>query len=103
MWQVEPIAVDTTAPDQVHWLWPNVIPRRSLVVLDGDPECGKSMLTIDIAARLSRGADWPDGSPGGPPGTVVLFPAEDLRAQVVRPRLLAAGADANQVYVFGCP
>jgi AAA domain len=103
MWQVEPIAVDTTNPDRVHWLWPNVLPRRSIVVLDGDPECGKSMLTIDIAARVSRGADWPDGSPGGPPGTAVLFAAEDLRTEVVRPRLLAAGADANRVFVFGCP
>jgi len=103
MWQIEPIAADTTAVESVRWLWPNILPRGTLVVLDGDPECGKSMLTVDIAARLSRGADWPDGSPGGPPGTTILFAAEDLRKRVVRPRLLAAGADATRVFVFGCP
>jgi AAA domain len=103
MWQIEPIAADTGAAESVRWLWANVLPRGTLVVLDGDPECGKSMLTVDLAARLSRGADWPDGSPGGPPGTAILFAAEDSKKRVVRPRLLAAGADATRVYVFGCP
>jgi len=61
------------------------------------------MLTIDLAARLSRGADWPDGSPGGLPGTAILFAAEDLKKRVVGPRLLAAGADPTRVFVFGSP
>src|SRR5262249_47866300 len=82
---------------------PNYLPRGALVVLDGDPECGKSMLTVDVAARVSRGGDWPDGSPAGPPGQAILFAAEDARARVVRPRLLAAGADPNRVFVFGTP
>jgi AAA domain len=103
MWQIEPIAVDASDPERVPFLWPNVLPRGALVVLDGDPECGKSMLTIDLAARLSRGADSPNGSPGGPPGTAVLFAAEDSRKRVVRPRLLAAGADTKRIYMFGCP
>src|SRR5262245_46758268 len=103
MWQIEPIGAVTSAPDSVRWLWPNYLPRGALVVLDGDPECGKSMLTVDVAARVSRGGDWPDGSPAGPPGQAILFAAEDARARVVRPRLLAAGADPNRVFVFGTP
>jgi len=103
MWQPDPIGADVAAPETVQWLWPNYLPRGMLVSLDGDPECGKSMLTVDLAARLTRGGDWPDGAPGGPPGTAILFPAEDPRTRVVHPRLLAAGADPNRVFVYGTP
>src|SRR5688500_437530 len=103
MWQVEPIGAQAGAPEAVCWLWPDYLPRGALVVLDGDPECGKSMLTVDLAARLSRGAAWPDGAAGGRAGTAVLFAAGDGRDRVVRPRLLAAGADPNRVFVYGTP
>ncbi len=45
------------------WLWPRFIPLGYLVAFDGDPECGKSMITVDLAARLSRGDSLPDGTP----------------------------------------
>ena len=38
----------------LEWLWPNYLPRGKLVLLDGDPGMGKSLLTIDLVARLSR-------------------------------------------------
>jgi AAA domain len=103
--------VETTTSDQApaeptprdRWLWPNVIPRGSLVVLDGDPCVGKSLITVDLAARLTRGGPWPDGSAGAGPGNVVLYCGEDLRDDTVRPRLAAAGADQSRVYVLGTP
>jgi hypothetical protein len=83
----------------VKWLWPRFLARGKLSLLDGDPEMGKSLLAIDLIARLSRGAERPDGSPGGPPVTSVLFSAEDTAADTIRPRAEAAGADLNRLVV----
>ncbi len=43
------------------WLWPGRIARGKITLLAGDPGLGKSLVALDIAARLSRGAPWPDG------------------------------------------
>jgi hypothetical protein len=49
-------------PRYTAWLWPDRIPIGCVTLLVGDPGLGKSLLTLDLAARLSRGASWPDGS-----------------------------------------
>lgn len=86
-------------PEDVAWLWPGRIPLGKLTLLEGDPGLGKSLIALDIAARVSSGAPMPDGTKsdlGGPAG-VVLLPAEDGLADTVRPRLEAAGADLARV------
>lgn len=80
----------------VTWLWPGRIPRGKLTVLDGDPGLGKSTITLDLAARVSRGLPMPDGAPGCP-GGVVLAGAEDDLADTIRPRLDAAGGDCERI------
>lgn len=80
----------------VEWLWPGRIPRRKLTLLEGDPGTGKSTLTLQIAARVSVGEPLPGGSATEPQG-VVLWSAEDDLGDTVAPRLLAAGADLNQI------
>lgn len=47
--------------ESVRWLWPKRIPLGYLTLLAGEPQAGKSYLTLDIAARTSRGGPWPDG------------------------------------------
>jgi hypothetical protein len=84
------------APEAIEWLWPGFLPLGKVVMLDGDPGLGKSTVTLDIAARLSRGTSMPDGSTTPAAGTVLLS-AEDGLADTVRPRLLAAGADLERV------
>jgi hypothetical protein len=81
--------------EPVRWLWPSRIPRGAVTVLAGNPGLGKSLLSIDLAARLTRGAL------DGQPGSVLLLTAEDSLAFSVRPRLEAAGADLNRVHVPG--
>jgi hypothetical protein len=52
----------------VDWLWPGRLPLGKLAILDGDPGVGKSLVTLDLCARLSTGRPFPDGGPGpGPP------------------------------------
>ncbi|MEX0642335.1 MAG: AAA family ATPase, partial [Pirellulales bacterium] len=98
---VEPQAVvtrlDAVEPEPVKWLWLGRIARGKLTVFSGDPGLGKSFLTLDIAARVTTGAPWPDGGSLRSPGSVVLLSAEDDLADTVRPRLDAAGANVSKI------
>jgi len=84
-------------PEPVVWAWRDRVPLGALTLLVGDPGAGKSTLTIELAARASRGQL--EGDLSGVPVAVVLATAEDAVAQVVVPRLLAAGADLARVHL----
>jgi len=85
-------------PRPVEWLWKSRIALGKLTLLSGDPGLGKSFITLDLAARVSRGTPWPDcPHDSRTPGGVVLLSAEDDLADTVRPRLDAAGADVSRV------
>jgi putative DNA primase/helicase len=63
--------------ENVEWVWPGRIPKGRLTLLAGDPGCGKTFLSLDLAARASTGAPWPDEQPGSPPENVIVLNAED--------------------------
>jgi hypothetical protein len=86
-------------PERVAWLWPGRIPRGKLTVLIGDPGLGKSFVMGDVTARVTVGADWPDGG-AAPQGAVVLLTAEDGLGDTVRPRVDVMGGDAARVAVL---
>lgn len=88
MHEVEPRAVD--------WLWYGRIPAGRITVIAGRPGESKSFLTMDLAARVSRGLDWPDGQVCRQ-GGVLLMVCEDNLNDTVRPRLNAAGADCERI------
>lgn len=81
----------------LEWLWPGWLPKGKLVVMEGDPGSGKSMLTMDIAARVSADLRWPNGSRPEPGGVIVLN-AEDAPEDTIVPRLMAAGGDRHKVH-----
>jgi len=83
----------------INWLWPQRIAAGRLSLLVGRPGCGKSFLTCDMAARISTGTPWPDGSPC-PRGSIILICAEDDPADTVRPRLDAHQADVSRVHML---
>lgn len=87
-------------PAEVRWLWPGRFARGKLSLIAGQPGLGKSFLTLDMAARVSRGDAWPleEGAPIRAPENVVLLSAEDDIADTIRPRLDAAGAVVERVY-----
>jgi RecA-family ATPase len=64
----------------VWWLVPYWLPRGKMVILDGNPGMGKSLITLDLCARVTTGrAVFADGE-AGEPGNVVLLNAEDSGA-----------------------
>jgi AAA domain len=83
-------------PEEVSWQWPSWLALGKLTLVDGDPGLGKSAMTLDLAARVSAGKPFPDGT-RCEAGGVVLLSAEDGLADTIRPRLDAAGADTSKV------
>ena len=82
--------------EQIHWLWEKRIPRGKLTTLDGDPGLGKSLITLDLAARITTGRPMPDGTPGVQ-GSVVLIAPEDGIMDTIKPRVEAAGGDPSHI------
>jgi putative DNA primase/helicase len=83
----------------VEWLWSGRIARRKITLLAGAPGIGKSQISIDIAARISAGARWPDQG-RAPSGSVIILSAEDSADDTIRPRLEAAGAELTKVAIL---
>jgi len=81
----------------VEWLWRGWIPRGKLTLLEGDPGVAKSLLTIELAARITKGLPMPDGS-HCERGSVVIVNAEDGLEDTVKPRLEVAGADIQRCH-----
>ncbi len=90
---------DVTA-EPVDWLWERFVARGTVNILDGDPDLGKSTVTLDLAARVTCGRPMPgETAPGDYGGRgVLILSAEDALAQTIRPRLDAAGADVARVW-----
>lgn len=95
------ICLDDVVAERVSWLWHGWLPLGELCILDGDPGLGKSGMTLDVAARLSRGDSLPphEGRDlGRGPCATLLLGAEDSLAHTVRPRLDAMGANCKLIH-----
>jgi hypothetical protein len=88
-------------PREIAWFWKPYLPRGMLSLLDGDPGCGKSYLTLALAAALSTGQSFP-GALGRPrhPRPSLICSAEDPAEEVIVPRLRALGADLSLVHIL---
>lgn len=112
MIEAQPVSeVETTKPtikftsfddiqeELITWLWHGYLPCGKLTILAGPGGIGKSTIAFDLAARVSAGGEWPDGSPGKKPGNVLIWSSEDDLADTIKPRLMAAGA-TDRVYAI---
>lgn len=87
-------------PEPITWLWHHRIARGKIVIFEGDPGLGKSTVTCDLAARISRGWSLPDDpTPPAAPAHVLIVSAEDGIADTIVKRVAAAGADMTRVHV----
>jgi len=87
-------------PQPIRWLWRGWIPAGKITILDGDPGLGKSLLALDLAARVSTGRPMPNSASSLPASGVVLLSAEDDPADTIRPRLDAVGGDPSRVVML---
>lgn len=84
-------------PEPIRWLWPDWLAMGKLHILAGAPGQGKTTIAIAMAATVSIGGRWPDGS-SCEAGNVLIWSGEDDPADTLLPRLIAAGADRNRCY-----
>ncbi len=80
----------------VKWLWQDRIACGKIGIIAGEPGVGKSQITCMMAATITAGRKWPDGT-DAPQGSVIVICCEDDAADTFKPRLMAAGADCNKV------
>jgi putative DNA primase/helicase len=92
------VRLSDVEPRPTEWLWVPRIAAGKLTLFAGDPGLGKSQITIDIATRITAGANWPDDG-RAPLGNVIILSAEDGVADTLRPRFEAAGGDLARVQV----
>ncbi|WP_113061949.1 ATP-binding protein [Paraburkholderia tuberum] len=85
-------------PQPVTWLWPDWLPAGKLTILAGASGTGKTTLAHALAAVVTRGGTWPDGTACAHPGEVLMWSSEDDPADTLVPRLMAAGADLPKVH-----
>lgn len=91
-------AADVT-PEPVAWLWRDWLARGKLHIVAGAPGTGKTSLMLALAAVVSAGGRWPDGTHADA-GDVLIWSGEDDPADTLRPRLEACGADLSRVHII---
>ncbi len=84
-------------PQPVRWLWRDWLARGKLHVMAGAPGQGKTTLALQMAATVTVGGRWPDGS-RSEAGSVLIWSGEDDPADTLTPRLIAMGANLNKVH-----
>ncbi len=96
-----PVAVRLSDVDAatLTWVWPGWIPAGVLTILGGHVGDGKSTAIAALVAALTSGAPLPDGTTV-PALNVLILGIEDDPARVLRPRLIANGADASRVLLL---
>lgn len=81
----------------IDWLWSGYLAKAKFHLLAGMPSTGKTTIALAIAATLSNGGLWPDGTPSVQ-GNVVIWSGEDGLDDTLVPRLMAHGANLENIY-----
>jgi hypothetical protein len=84
-------------PQPIDWLWKHWLARGKLHILAGMPGQGKTTIAIGLAATITTGGRFPDGT-RCPVGNVVVWSGEDDPADGLLPKLMAAGGDPDRLY-----
>lgn len=97
---VDLIRASDVTPEPIEWLWPSWLAAGKLHVFGGAPGTGKTTIAMALAATVTKGGRWPDGS-SCPAGNVVIWSGEDDPKDTLVPRLTQSGASLDRVYFVG--
>jgi putative DNA primase/helicase len=83
----------------IPWMWKHYLAFGNLTLLVGDPEQGKSLVALSLAACITTGRNWPNGDTNTvDPGKVLIQTSEDEASYVMRPRFAVAGGNADNLF-----
>lgn len=91
------IRASDITPEAIEWLWNGYLATGKMIVFGGAPGTGKTTISVDLAATVSIGGRWPDGT-RSIAGNVVIWSGEDDPADTLIPRLILSGADLSRVF-----
>lgn len=91
-------ALSTFSRETLTYLWPGRLFNGKLILLCGDGSVGKTWFLCYLCAIISRGFNWPDGTPCEQ-GGVIFFTSEDGAGDTLRPRIEDNGGDPEHIYV----
>ncbi|WP_164721556.1 AAA family ATPase [Silicimonas algicola] len=102
-------SLGSVQPRSIQWLWTGWVPKGYITLLAGETGAGKTTVLADIAARITTGSPWPGefhAQPGEnatrphpvrPASRVLWLGSEDGIEEMTVPRLMACGANLNNV------
>lgn len=91
------IRASDLTPEPLTWIWNGWLAAGKMHVLGGAPGTGKTTIAMALAATVTTGGRWPDGT-RSITGNVAIWSGEDDPADTLIPRLLQSGADLSRVY-----
>jgi ribosomal protein L19E len=92
------IKMNTVNGKPVIWSWYPRIPCGQMTILGAPGGMCKGLIAASAASAVSTGGVWPTESDRAAQGTILWCETEDPLAEVIRPRLDAAGADCSRIY-----
>ena len=96
------LTADMIAPKDVHWLWWPRIAAGTIAIIGARGGTGKGLMLADLAARVTTGELWPlKEREHAPQGKVLWCETEDMLAQTIVPRLIAARANLKKIVLKG--
>lgn len=97
---VKLIRASDLTPEPITWLWDGWLAAGKMHVFGGAPGTGKTTISMGLAATVTTGGRWPDGT-RSIAGNVVIWSGEDDPADTLIPRLALSGADMSRVFFIG--
>lgn len=84
-------------PEPINWLWNGWLAKGKIHVFAGSAGTGKTTIAMALAATVSSGGRFPDGSTS-PIGNVLIWSGEDDPNDTLVPRLMANKANLDRIF-----
>lgn len=83
-----------------EWLWKNYLPIGDATLISGDPDVGKTWVTLYFASIVSKGKAFPDGFTTGTPENVMYLSTEDEADTTIKGRVEQLRGNQSRIYVY---
>lgn len=87
-----------TKAERIEWLWPGMIVKGALNLIDGQKGTGKSSILAAMAATVTSGKPLPETKAKAKRSTCLWFGTEESFAAAILPRWKANGGDLKSLY-----
>lgn len=98
--RVQLVSASSVKPRSIRWLWNDWLAAGKLHILGGAAGTGKTTIALSVAAAVSSGGVWADGSRASK-GRVVIWSSEDSPEDTLIPRLIQCSADCEHISIVG--